>query len=147
MDRHASEHLPKALARAAERAEIKADDVFMRRHEELYAETAQYIQDAKGAVKHQRVTVPKLDKEGQQIGTEEHYQAFRDVGAMAPALQTAVQLQRVLGDATARFSSKDSPDRKAFVLVIAQPGAQVTIPTGLQPADDELTIDIKAIAE
>ncbi len=92
------------LAKLADKRKQAGGDLFMERHEQLWSETAQYVQDAKEAVKMQKVSAPKLAADGSQIGTEDHYQAFRDVGAMAPALQTAVQLQRVLGDATGRFA-------------------------------------------
>ncbi len=96
--------------------------MFMDRHEHLYRETLQYVQDAKQAVKMQRVTVEADDGK-----LQERYQAFRDVGAMAPALQTAVQLQRVLGDATARFSS-------AQPAVATNVYLSVVLPRGLEQA-------------
>ncbi len=96
--RHAQLHLAPRLSKALERRADKQADVFMERHEHLFGEALKYIEDAKGAVKMQRVTVDT------DAGPQERYQAFRDVGAMAPALTAATALQRVLGDATGRFA-------------------------------------------
>lgn len=105
IDRHKRNgHLGKRLTKAIEKKEEKADDIFMERHEHLYREALQYIEDAKGAVKMQKVTAEVETENG--ITLQDRYERFRDVSAMAPAIGAATALQRVLGDATARFSSQ-----------------------------------------
>lgn len=100
--RHSKTHLPAKIQRAVARKEAKEGDLFMERHEHLYREALQYIEDAKGAVKMQKVTAEVETESG--ITLQDRYERFRDVGAMAPALGAATALQRVLGDATQRFS-------------------------------------------
>lgn len=100
--RHANSHLQAKIKAAVARREAKEGDIFMERHEHLYREALQYIEDAKGAVKMQKVTAEVETESG--ITLQDRYERFRDVGAMAPALGAATALQRVLGDATARFS-------------------------------------------
>lgn len=114
--RHKENHIPVKLARAAERKQAKTEDVFMERHEHLYREALQYVEDAKSAVKMQKVTEETETDSG--IKLQDRYQPFRDVGAMAPALTAATALQRVLGDATARFSQAAAGTGNVQVLVV-----------------------------
>ncbi len=131
VQRHRARHLTKRIVKAVERAGAKADDVFMQRHEHLYAETLQYVEDAKQAVKMQKVTEEIETDDG--IRLQDRYKSFRDIGAMAPALQTAVQLQRVLGDATARFSSQ-AAGATSISLCVVMPRDLSAAPAPAQPA-------------
>mgnify|MGYP001570762299 CR=1 FL=1 len=133
--RHAKTHLAAKVKAAVARRQEKDADVFMERHEHLYAESLQYIQDAKGAVKMQRVTVDTEE------GPQERYQAFRDVGAMAPAITAATQLQRVLGDATARFVQAGGAGGAVNV------NLQIVIPRAIDASQLEQlpAIDVQAI--
>lgn len=101
VQRHANLHLASKVKAAIARKEAKEGDIFMERHEHLYRESLQYIEDAKQAVKMQKVTA-EIEENG-QTKLVDRYQEFRDVGAMAPALGAATALQRLLGDATQRF--------------------------------------------
>ena len=152
---HARLHLPKRLINAVTRRDNKVDDVFMQRHEHLFKEALAYVEDAKSAVKMQKVTVevPKGDGSG-SVALQERYQAFRDVGAMAPAITAATQLQRVLGDATGRFVTDEGKQRPQSVVILStgpltvNAGAtSVDVTTPAAELDDDNTIDIKAISE
>lgn len=133
VDNHALNHLPRAVAKAAERAENKADDKFL-----------QFIHSQMAA----GVLVRDAGLDALKSGKLDNETIFRG----APAyMQAGLNAARLLGEATGRLKSGDSVDRRAFIMVIAQPGSTVQLPGELPPADpepdDELTIDIKAIAE
>lgn len=130
VQRHALNHLPLAVKKAVQRRVRREGDVFMERHEHLFGEALQYVEDAKGAVKMQRVTV-EVPKENGDIVLQERYQAFRDVGAMAPALGAATALQRMLGDATNRFESQQVRNAPAIIQVVYvdKTGAQSEVKT------------------
>lgn len=98
----------------------------MERHEHLYREALQYIEDAKGAVKMQKVTAEIETDHG--ITLQDRYQPFRDVGAMAPAIGAATALQRVLGDATARFSSQPTNTTNVHLSVIMPRAVEPELP-------------------
>lgn len=119
---HKDNHVSARLNNAAKRREIQSEDVFMNRHEHLYRESLQYIEDAKDAVKMQRTTVEVETPEGMKL--VERYEAFRDVGAMAPALTTAIQLQRLYGDATQQFLAA-APGTTNISLTMVLPRAEL----------------------
>lgn len=132
IDRHKRNgHLGKQLAKAIEKKEQKEADIFLDRHEHLYRESLQYIEDAKLAVKMQKVTA-EVEENG-KMTLQDRYQEFRDVGAMAPALGAATALQRLLGDATQRFSQPSAGTGVNVHLSVILPRA---IEPGQQPAID-----------
>lgn len=123
---------------AVTRMKNREGDIFMERHEHLFSEALQYVEDAKGAVKMQRVTV-----ETPEGKLQERYQAFRDVGAMAPALTVATGLQRMLGDATGRFSVAQSDGTRAVSVSVMVP---IQVNTSSPPAP-AATIEVTATRE
>lgn len=142
VQRHKTNHFGRQVARAVAKREAKQADVFMERHEHLYREALQYIEDAKGAVKMQKVTAEVETDDG--IKLQDRYERFRDVSAMAPAIGAATALQRVLGDATARFSSQAAATVHNHLSVI-MPRAVEQQPA-LCDKVDSLTLDIATVS-
>lgn len=132
VQRHRANHLTQRMVKAVERRKDKADDVFMERHEHLFKEALQYVEDAKSAIKMQKVTVLIPDKETGKEHRAEEYREFRDVGAMAPALGAATALQRVLGDATGRFASANAVKAGDVHLHVVLPRAIDTAPSSIE---------------
>lgn len=89
--RHADRHLSKILERAAARAIAKDEDQFLDSIQFLMTESAQYVTDAHAAVK------------VQCVGKNE-YREYRDVGAMAAAINSARAVTELLGNATGRLN-------------------------------------------
>jgi hypothetical protein len=151
--RHKLSHLSKKLQRAVARRQEKVEDVFLDRHEHLFRESLQYLDDAKGAVKTLKKSVVRkvitTDKDGgvterEEAGTE--YELVRDIGAMAAPLTVATNLNRLLGEATGRFSKESQPERprEPFVVILAQgqharPGPSSAPELG---EEEPLTIDV-----
>lgn len=142
--RHAQNHLTAKVKAAVERKAAKDGDVFIERHERLMRESFQYIEDAKDAVKMQKVTAEVETEDGVKL--VERYERFRDVGAMAPAITTAIQLQRLLGDATGRFVGSQQAGIGAGInismsVVLPRPGelpvAQVIETKAITSSDSE----------
>lgn len=109
--RHFANHTSTRLVKAAERRDIKAADRLLGDLEFLWRESTQYVADAKKAVKWQKVTkeTPLLDKDGRPIldsagdpilAPSDVYQEFRDVNAMAPALNQAHKNRELFAAAT-----------------------------------------------
>lgn len=172
--RHKENHLPARIARAAERKEAKEDDQFLDSIKFLMDESAQYVKDAHGAVKMQRVTVkqpllvdnnpvtiqaldddgkPLFDAAGDAVRVPvmvngEEYREFRDVGAMAPAINAAKGVTELLGNATGRLNQAPQSTGNVYLSVIMpraiEPGANQAPNQANQIGD---VVDIKAIEE
>ena len=163
---HRNNHLKTALIHAHNRQRQRNEDKFADRHEKLNEEAFRYVEDAKKAVKMQRVTiqtplikngepvlvpylkdgVPQLTADGQQVMVpvmvaKEVYQEYRDVGAMAPALGVATSINRILGEATGKFVQDPSKsENKPFVIILSRgsdnPRVNPTQSTQLNDSDD-----------
>lgn len=176
---HKANHVSQRLIAAVERKQERLDDKFMQRHEDLYSEARRVVDEAKGAVKMQKVTVerpllnplhqpilqavlvdgqPVYDADGKPLmravmTTVDEYREFRDIGVMAPALTVAANLNRVLGEATGRFSKEvHNEDRKPFVIILK--ADTVAIPSHATDNSshpvamiDASTIDVKALGD
>lgn len=172
--RHAKTHLPKMVKAAVARRAEKEGDQFLDSIQFLMDESAQYVKDAHGAVKMQRVTVkqplvkegnpilvPALDQDGAPLFTDagdavmvpvmvngEEYREFRDVGAMAPAINAAKGVTELLGNATGRLNQAPQSTGNVYLSVIMpraiEPGANQAPNQANQIGD---VVDIKAIEE
>lgn len=175
VQRHKTNHLSRHITKAAAKLKDKAASQFSESLQFLMAESRQYVQDAHGAIKMQKVTVkqpliingnpaeiavldadgrPMFDSAGDPIKVPvmvngEEYREFRDVGAMAPAINAAKAVTELLGNATGELSKDATPETaRPFVIIMAQsvqiaePGSNQSEPGQIE---DGNTIDVKAI--
>ena len=129
--RHRENHLAAKIKRIAEKEQAKGDSQFRESLQFLMAESRQYVLDAHGAVKMQKVTVkqplivngmpaevtavdddgnPIYDSAGDPVKTPvmvnaEEYREFRDIGAMAPAINAAKGVTELLGASTGELNA------------------------------------------
>lgn len=171
MDRHKKTHLPARILRAVERRQkaeaerpakiqAKKEDSFLDRMNFLMDESKQYVLDAHGAVKMQKVTVKEEQPDGSIVKSEE-YREFRDIGAMAPALTAAKSITELYGQATGELNKTQDLDRKPFVVIIAnQQVSHRSVAESIQAShatydpsqqspllEDAQTIDVRALAD
>lgn len=130
VSRHKLDCLPRVIQRAAQRQVAKTDDQFIEAIQMLMQESAQYVTDAHGAVK------------VQQVGKGE-YKEYRDVGAMAGAINAARSVTELLGHATGRLNQAGPAAGGNVYLSVILPRALEQ-----QPSAPELpAIDVQALPD
>ncbi len=123
LNRHKTGCLPRVLERAAQRAAAKEDDQFMNAIQLLMRESQQYVADAHGAVK------------VQCVGKNE-YKEYRDIGAMAAAINSAKGVTELLGNATGRLANVAAGVTVNNYLAVAMPRPEDTAPPAIEATSE-----------
>ncbi len=126
--RHAKDHLPAVVERAAARQRAIKDDQFMDAIQLLMRESQQYVADAHGAVK------------VQCVGKNE-YKEYRDVGAMAAAINSAKGVTELLGNATGRLANVAAGVTVNNYLAVAMPRPEDTAPPAIEATCSPMQLD------
>ncbi len=128
INRHCQEHLPRIIERAAARKVAVKDDQFMDAIELLMRESQQYVADAHGAVK------------VQCVGKNE-YKEYRDVGAMAAAINSAKGVTELLGNATGRLANAAAGVTVNNYLAVAMPRPEDTAPPAIEATSEVVDLE------